>query len=204
MPKIIDKEAKKLEILHAAMHVFARKGIIKTKMIDIAQAAGVGKGTLYEYFPSKEGIFNNAYSYLIEITSQALTTALESTDDPVRKLELLMETSFSCFLHDGGEFAEIMMDFWAEGVRTKDDTVLSIIDLKSVYAEYRRIISEILSNGIARGVFKKMDVHAMSSGLIAAFDGLLLQWIMDREAIDITKVSRNMLHGFLSGIKASR
>ena len=36
MPKIVDKEAKKMEILHAAMQVFAQKGVVKTKIIDIA------------------------------------------------------------------------------------------------------------------------------------------------------------------------
>ena len=39
------------------MQVFAKKGVAKTKMIDIATIARVGKGTIYEYFASKEDIF---------------------------------------------------------------------------------------------------------------------------------------------------
>ena len=60
-PKIIDKEAKKAEILQAAMQVFSRKGVAKTRMADIAVAAGIGKGTIYEYFRSKEEIFAAAF-----------------------------------------------------------------------------------------------------------------------------------------------
>ena len=201
MPKIVDKEAKKLEILHAAMQVFARKGIVKTKMIDIASEAGVGKGTIYEYFRSKEEIFTSAYQFLIKITERGVDSVLRSTDDPEKKLRLLMETSFNIFMHDGGEFAEIMMDFWAEGVRKKDSDVLKIINLKEIYAEYRRVLSQIFSDGIAKGTFKPMDVYSMSSAFIGAFDGILLQWIMDQDAIDINKLSQVLFDAFLNGIK---
>ena len=53
MPKIVDKEAKKLDIVHAALKEFARRGVANTKMADIATAAGIGKGTIYEYFKDK-------------------------------------------------------------------------------------------------------------------------------------------------------
>lgn len=201
MPKIVDKEAKKLEILHAAMRVFARKGIVKTKMIDIAREAVVGKGTIYEYFRSKDEIFTSAYQFLFKMTEHGVYSALQSTDDPEKKLQLLIETFFNSFLHDGEEFAEIMMDFWAEGVRNKDADVMEIIDLKSIYTEYRKVISAILNEGISRGVFRQMDVHSMSSAFIGAFDGLMLQWIVDRGVIDIKRVSAVMLDGFFNGIK---
>ena len=62
MPKIVDKAAKKNEILLAAMRLFAEKGVVNSKMADIAIAAGIGKGTIYEYFRSKEEIFGEAFS----------------------------------------------------------------------------------------------------------------------------------------------
>ena len=184
------------------MHVFARQGIVKTKMIDIAKEAGVGKGTIYEYFRSKDGIFNSAFHLLFKTTEQAIGNALSTTDDPVLKLKLLMQTSYDTFLHDGGEFAAIMMDFWAEGVRNKDSQALEIIDLKSIYAEYRQIIISVLQEGIASGIFKKMDVDSMAAGLIGMFDGILLQWIMDRDTINIKKISTTVMDGILNGIQS--
>ncbi|RMF59539.1 MAG: TetR/AcrR family transcriptional regulator, partial [Calditrichaeota bacterium] len=47
-PKVVDKTAKRQEILDAALRVFARKGFKNTKMIDIAEEARIGKGTIYE------------------------------------------------------------------------------------------------------------------------------------------------------------
>ncbi len=45
------------QILQAAAHVFARKGLAATKITDIAAAAGVSHGLMYHYFASKEEIF---------------------------------------------------------------------------------------------------------------------------------------------------
>ncbi len=51
------KEARPLEILAAALAVFAEKGFAATRLEDIALRAGVSKGTIYLYFESKEAVF---------------------------------------------------------------------------------------------------------------------------------------------------
>ncbi len=61
MPKIVDKEAKRKKILEASMRVFAKKGVENTKMKDIAKSAGIGKGTIYEYFNSRDEILQKSF-----------------------------------------------------------------------------------------------------------------------------------------------
>lgn len=53
-----EKNQKKNEILRSANTLFKNKGFHNTKMEEIATNAGVGKGTLYEYFKSKQDIFD--------------------------------------------------------------------------------------------------------------------------------------------------
>ena len=48
---------KKMRILQAAVKVFSEKGFHEAKMEKIAEVADVGKGTVYEYFKSKEELF---------------------------------------------------------------------------------------------------------------------------------------------------
>lgn len=201
MPKIIDKDVKKMEILHVAMRVFARKGVVKTKMIDIATAAGIGKGTIYEYFSSKEDIFKNAFVFFFQNLENSIQHVLSRTEDPVEQLNLLMETSVESILHGEEGFAEIMMDFWAEGVRNKDREVLDVIDLKGIYASYRKVIKKIIDNGIKQGVFREMDSTIVASILIGALDGIMLQWILDRKAMNIRKGYQVLLKSMLEGIK---
>ena len=201
MPKIVDKKAKKMEILHVAMQVFAQKGVVKTKMIDIATAAGIGKGTIYEYFSSKEDIFKTAFIFFFQSMDQTIRDALSKTNDPLQQLHLLVEKSFESMLHGGENFAEIMMDFWAEGVRNKDKEVLDTIDLKGVYSRYRKMIKGILDSGIKQGVFKEMDSKMVASVFIGTLDGIMLQWILDHKAINIRKGYQVLLESMIEGIK---
>lgn len=56
MPKIVDRDAMRNAILDAAAKTFARKGYHAATIADLAMAAGLGKGTLYLYFSSKEAV----------------------------------------------------------------------------------------------------------------------------------------------------
>ena len=201
MPKIVDKKAKKLEILHVAMQVFARKGVVKTKMIDIATTAGIGKGTIYEYFSSKEDIFKTAFVFFFQSMDQTIQEALARTNDPLEQLHVLVEKMLASMMHGGENFAEIMMDFWAEGVRNKDSEVLNTIDLKGVYARYRKMIKGILDNGIRQGIFRKMDSKTVASVFIGTLDGIMLQWILDHKAINIRKGYQALLETMIDGIR---
>jgi AcrR family transcriptional regulator len=201
MPKIVDKEAKKMEILHAAMQVFAHKGVVKTKIIDIATTAGVGKGTIYEYFRSKEEIFTSAYNYFFQTMESMLQEALSKEDDPLKQLELILTISLDAFIHIGEESADIMMEFWAEGIRNKNQDILDTINLKRVYSNYRKMIQKILKKGIEKGMFKPMDTKSTASVLIGTLDGIMLQWIMDRKSINLRKVSVVLLDSFIEGIR---
>jgi AcrR family transcriptional regulator len=201
MPKIVNKELKKMEILHAAMQVFAQKGVVNTKMIDIAQSAGIGKGTIYEYYRSKEEIFSSAYIYFFSMTKSLIQDALSKEKDPLVQLELVLKISLDAFLHLGEEYADIMMDFWAEGIRTKNQDLIESINLKGIYADYRKIIQSILESGIEKRIFKPLDTFSTASILIGAFDGIMLQWIMDRKAINFQKITAVLLEGFIEGIR---
>ncbi len=52
------KEETRRQIFQAAMKLFEKKGIFATTVEEITQAADVGKGTFFNYFPSKEAIFS--------------------------------------------------------------------------------------------------------------------------------------------------
>jgi TetR/AcrR family fatty acid metabolism transcriptional regulator len=199
-PKIVDKEAKKIEIIHAAVKVFSEKGMVKAKMVDIASEAGIGKGTIYEYFRSKEEIFTSGFQMFFEGMQNTIETGLKSTDDPVEQLKLLINLSLTSFFQHGSDLAMIMMDFWAEGIRNKDEKILNAIDLRQIYHEFRIIIQSILNNGIKQGIFRKVDTHHTASLWIGALDGLMLQWIMDHKVIDIKKITDSVIDNLLNGL----
>lgn len=59
-------EDKRYQILQAAVEKFIEHDFYNVKMEQIADRAGVGKGTIYEYFTSKEDLFKESFTYWIE------------------------------------------------------------------------------------------------------------------------------------------
>ena len=77
------KEKRRIQIIKASMKVFGEHGFYKGTVEDIAIQAGLGKGTIYEYFSSKKEIFQQMLSYMFETYSEV---AIESTlkEDTIR------------------------------------------------------------------------------------------------------------------------
>ena len=199
-PKIVDRDARKNEIIQAALQAFSRKGFANTKISDIASLAGVGKGTIYEYFRSKEGIFSAAYTTINNTMDAQLRHALGSVDQPLLKLKVLFELGLDYFLNDALDFSAVMLQSWAEGIRTMDDDVQTIIDLKRIYSDYRSMIAVIVEEGQKMGVFRQVDTMAYASLAIASLDGLLLQVVTDPKFIDMEKIKRVFVDTLLKAI----
>ncbi len=201
MPKFVDKEAKQLDIINAAMKVFARMGIVKTKMADIAEEAGIGKGTIYEYFRSKDEIFNHAFEMFFSEMKTVLRSISESDDDPETQIRQIIKASLIDFTSGNEEFMRIMMDFWAEGIRNKNETINGMLDLEGIYNEFRSAIASILNEGIRKGVFRQVDSNVAAATLIGTMDGLYLQWIVNPSVFNFEQAAGFLSEIFLRGIK---
>ncbi len=199
-PKAIDKGAKKQAILEAAMKVFAQKGFARTRMSEIALQAGIGKGTIYEYFRSKDQIFHEAFHYFIADIEAAYSQIITEKSDAIEKLSAMIEVSINSFLA-AGDFGGILMDFWADGIRHHQQGEMEqVFNLKAVYQTYRRLVAKVIDEGIARGQFRETDSQVAASILLGCFDGIMLQYILDPEVLDMRKASTSITQLFLSGL----
>jgi AcrR family transcriptional regulator len=185
MPKRVDKEKKKEQILKAAIHTFAKLGVSNTKMSDIANATGMGKGTLYEYFRSKDEIFTCTFQLFMKRVEEAVACRFHKVEDPLEKLTAYFDAWIDVFESDYLEYIEIMLDFWAEGFREKKD--FESLDINSLYHESRTMLENILKEGIERGQIKPVDTFLTASILLGSLDGLLVQWVFDKKIFDLKK-----------------
>ncbi len=97
---------KKEQILLAAVEMFLDRDYYQVTITDIAEQAGVGKGTVYEYFSSKEDLFKESFSHCADMYLQLFREHL-STTAPVKQtmadlilahLELLRENRQRLYL----------------------------------------------------------------------------------------------------------
>jgi len=85
------RDDRRQQILRAASHVFARKGLAATTIADIAQAAGVSHGLAYHYFASKEEIFAQLIRRAMEGTEHLLLAARAREGTVTTRLRWLIE-----------------------------------------------------------------------------------------------------------------
>ncbi len=93
MPKIVDKEAKRLSVLEAAYELFTEKGFKDVTTREIAKKACVSKGVLYDYFKNKEDLFFQTVS---EHMSKMIAIKMDSVDSSLtdrQKLDKFHEIS---------------------------------------------------------------------------------------------------------------
>src|SRR5262249_51213511 len=75
------------KILQAAAQLFARHRFHEARMEDIAAAAGVGKGTIYRYFPDKDELYQALLAQAAEQICCRLREATARAADPRARLE---------------------------------------------------------------------------------------------------------------------
>ena len=187
MRKTSKKETKVNQIIEAAVHVMSLKGLSHTKMEDIAQEAGIGKGTLYEYFDSKQELFECMIDhyckedeyFLKQLTSLSFKDRLSSIIDYL--VEITGRKRFSSM------FA---LHIWAE--MTDPEKIVLKEKLRSYYDIYIQIAIIFLINPYSYQNIKEIEINARL--LFALFDGLLMQLILYPEIReDKEKIKKGIL-----------
>lgn len=201
MARQVDKEKKKEEIILAALKVFAEKGFYKTTIADISKEAGIGKGTVYEYFRTKEEILGKGFEFLAQGLNSFMDELENKEISPLGKIQCLIENTFTEFTKFGDGLLKVIMDFWAEGVKSNHPDILGFIDLKNFYQRYREMIAKIIQEGIEEGEFRSCNAVMEASILIASMDGLTLQWIMDPELCTIEDLTNSIISHFTTYLR---
>ncbi|MDH4220590.1 MAG: TetR/AcrR family transcriptional regulator [Candidatus Aminicenantes bacterium] len=199
MPRIVDKKEKREKILEAAIFVFAKKGTAKTKTADIAEAAQIGKGTIYEYFKSKDEIMMAAFLYVIKKAEDVVAFRLSKITDPWEKFVTYLSVWKEILQSEFKDYMEIMLDFWAEGIRRKEKA--ATFSLKKIYDENRDWLKSILDECVSQDKIYPVNTHVVSSLILGALDGLMLQWIIDPGILDIEESLTEMEILILRGLK---
>lgn len=98
MAERVTQEERRRQILLAAVQVFGRSGFYEAKIEDVAQAAGLGKGTIYEYFRSKAELFQAMLNYVGERHLEELRSSAQGCRSAREKLAALAKAHLDLLL----------------------------------------------------------------------------------------------------------
>jgi AcrR family transcriptional regulator len=195
------KEARPGELVAAALACFAERGFAATRLDDIAAKAGVSKGTVYLYFPSKEELFK---AVVRESLLPNIARAETMLDDPAmpaaEQLRRLLE-----FMT--GRLASSPIGIIPKLIVTEAGNFPDIARfyLDQVVHRGFALVGRVLTRGIERGEFRAVDVRHTTFCVIAP---LLLTALWrhslgryEPEALDPDALWRTHIELLLQGLR---
>ncbi|UCG11751.1 MAG: TetR/AcrR family transcriptional regulator [Deltaproteobacteria bacterium] len=193
------KQEKRERILEAAARVFAMRGYNRTLIANIAAQAGVGKGTVYEYFDSKADLFFAVFEWFNDqLATKALVQIQDLEGPAAKRLKVLINSLTSAFV-EIEDLYSLVMEFWAATASSDMRRRLGE-EFRRIYDDYRRLIAGLIQEGITRGEFRSdLNVESVAAGLVGALDGIFLQaWFDDN--IAPVPLARNFLDSVIRGL----
>lgn len=195
------KQKKRQHIIESAAKIFAEKGYAQTVMADIAAKAGIGKGTIYEYFNSKTDLFFAVFEWFCGTILQAeIIGILDSDQRAGEKINRLNER----LVHEligVQDLYTLSLEFWAASASSsmRDKFKASF---KVLYRQYRAVVSTLIAEGMERGEFREdIDAEAVAAALVGCWDAMGLQIWFD-ESFEPIKTSRAFMDALLNGLYA--
>jgi AcrR family transcriptional regulator len=168
--------ARRREILDAARKVFDADGYEATTMDAVALAAGVSKGNIYNYFTSKQELFNQVFLEDQRIVDFQAVLAGEAT--ATKKLDGMLDLWFRQ-LAEQKRTCRLVLEYWATAAREGREGEMTAT-FQRMYGQWRTLVTELLAQGIASGEFSADLDPSMAASLIMALgDGVGMEAMMN-------------------------
>lgn len=195
-------EARPDEVLDAALALFVEKGFAATRVEDIATRAGLSKGAVYLYFPSKEAILEGLVRRaVVPIATNALGVIENYAGDP----RLVITGVLKMVAHRLTQ---------PETIAIPKLLIREMIHFPEFAAMYRRevldrvlpVVEQLLRNGINEGYFRPVDPHLTVRSIVGPIVLHMLMaeifGIMPADGLAVDRLIDNHLTILFDGLSA--
>jgi AcrR family transcriptional regulator len=191
-----EQSGKEDRILDSAQKLFARYGLRKTSVEDIAKHAGLGKGTIYLYFKSKEEIFEAVCRSIGRMHIQQLEEEVGKVETPTAKLRQFIVTRLH-FLGQVIRSNELSLEVFDEAVNTP-----AAIRMRQEFGQQQiTFIRNILEAGIAAGELQSHNCEYAAMAIYLAIEGLDKPLILDGQELGLDDKVEALVDLFLLGLQ---
>ena len=198
MAIIVDKVQKRKDIALSCKEIFFQNGINDLTVSQVAKAAGVGKGTIYDYFKNKEDIVFEIVNILM----------LEHNDDKHRKLNSVTSTrdkikEFSSIFYDDKdiELRQLYKEFISISLTNPDKEMVKFQTActNSYFEWFNQIIDEGIQNGELKDCSSKF-----ARGLFAMAEGMFITSVVTHTIDDLKKEIHNFTDSLFDLIEVKK
>lgn len=195
-----DALATRHQLLEAAERMFAEKGVSRTCLQDIAQAAGVSRGAIYWHFRNKADLFNAMMERIILPMEQAMQQiGSDAGQDPLLELQRAILATMRSIAGDERtrrvfEVATLKVEYVDELLAVKARHV-------QAHADGLREMQRSLQQAAAhRGLTLQTPPALAAQGLQALMVGLIHTWLLAPQAFELVPVAQTAVACYLAGL----
>ena len=160
------------EVLQAAIKLFSEQGYEATSLLEVAEAVGLLKGSLYYYARSKEDLLFAIISEFHDEGARLLTELENSTDDPIAKMET--------FIRSGVIY---MLSHRAEGIIYFHDAKALNDQRQQILRRQRRQMRESLEGIIRSGQKQKLIRPSLDPRIVSIAVNGAVNWLAMAETV---------------------
>ena len=191
-------EDKRLRIIKGAIKVFSQQGFYKAKIEEIAEQAGVGKGTVYEYFASKEELFLEMFLYIEERCRGTVQRELSGVSAFFDKLQKMFVVIMR-FLRDHREMGKIL---FAGSPPVSEDTQRVLREKNQKMLDD---LSGMLEEAAAKGEIRPVDVGVAAQVIFGTLLFVAAQVLFSEdEGLDYNRLAQEVNGVILEGLAERR
>ncbi len=167
---------RKTAILAAAETVFAAHGYAATTIDAVAAKAGIAKGSVYNYFQSKEALFEQVFVNAVSTIEADAFRILSEPSSASERLSRFLD--YRCErLEDCSHIGRLVLEFWATAAREQQGALAKT--LREVFTRWRQRIADLLVEGANNGEFElQFDSPFGAALLLALLDGIEIEALL--------------------------
>jgi len=200
LPKISEqkREARRQQILDAALACFSDDGFHQTGMADIVARSGLSHGAVYLYFQSKDDLIA-ALADDRHRGEAVLNSVARHSDNPLAGLRALVDAYTRWLVEPAGEARRrVGVHGWAEALRNPRVRTSVVAGIDAARAAITNLVERAQHDRLIR---REVDADAVARALVATFQGFVLQAVWGEE-LDI-KACRGAVEQMLRGLETT-
>jgi AcrR family transcriptional regulator len=185
-------------IIQESIRLFLANGFRGTSVKEITEAAGIGRGTLYWYFKSKDDILISIFEKWETAFVDGLRKAVNDLDGNFTAKYKAFHKFSTEFARDQRELAIVFNTLLNEIVGSHSSAETAV---KAVHERYWRILEGMLEDGKKEGTVRKdVDSLLYAHVIAASHTGMLVQWFVNDSALNVGAFVRIFRDVILKGI----
>ncbi|MCR2045542.1 TetR/AcrR family transcriptional regulator [Anaerosalibacter massiliensis] len=196
MPKIVDYETKKQEIIEKAKEVFAKRGYYNTNLAHISSRCGMGRTTIYQYFKNKDEIFYYSVEDILIDLQEKVEAIIEN--DNLTFIEKLKKLVFELTSEYEQNYIFVLLaEIWIILKRENNELLSRLRD----YTEgLKNSINKLIVQGIEAKEIKSIDSEGMADTIYSFIESFTVQSAFNND-INMQK-KLNSVNLLIDGLRA--